>query len=111
MASDIENAIKQTADKIAKYVEDAATLTVETKFVPISASGGPANFDQAVPAARTIIKIDGDSEAVVPMQQTDAGLVVDNALFDLHERNVNAAIVYRTKLLTSFLDALKEFRK
>lgn len=111
MANDIENSIKQAAEKIVQYVNDAATLTVETKYVPVGTDGGPASFDQAKPAARTIIKIDGDSEAIIPLQQTDGGLVVDTALFDVHERNVNAAIVYRTKLLNALLDALKEFRK
>jgi hypothetical protein len=111
MADEVENAIKQTANKIVEYVKDAATLSVETKFVTIASDGGPADFGGAKPAARTVIKLDGDCEAIIPMQATETGLAVDRSLFELHERSLNAAIEYRTKLLNSLLSTLQGLNK
>lgn len=104
MASEFETTLKNIAQKVAKYVEDVAELSVETKSVEIGAN---TNFAEAKPAARTIIKMDGDCEAVVPMRLTAEGQAVDNALFEVHERNVAAAIEYRAKLLNAMLGALK----
>lgn len=110
MPNEIENTLKQTAQKISDYIADAASLTVETKFVTVSAEGGPAEFASAKPAARTIIKLDGDCEAILPMQNSDVGLTVDRSLFELHERSVASAIEYRTKVLNTLLDTLKSLR-
>ncbi len=111
MANETENALKNIAAKIAGYVDDAATMTVETRFVQFSASG-EANFDQARPAARTIIKLDGDSEVVVPAREGSQGrMELDTALFDLHQRNVATAIEYRSRLLNSLLSALQSARR
>lgn len=107
MADDLENAVKQTANKIVEYVKDAATLTVVTKFVTVSGDGGPADFAGARPAASTTIRLDGDSEAIIPMQATESGLAVDRSIFEMHERSLNAAIEYRAKLLNSLLTALQ----
>ena len=107
MADELENAIKQAANTIVTYVKDAASLTVQTKFVTIAADGGPTDFDSAKPVARTIIKLDGDCEAIIPMQASETGLTVDRGLFDLHERSLNSAIEYRSKLLSSLLTALQ----
>jgi len=106
MANELENALKTTATNVAKYVEDAATLQVETRFVEIGADGSP-DFDQAKPVARTIIKLDGDSATVVPVQKNEAGaLEVDQELFSLHQQNVNTAIEYRARMLNALLSTL-----
>ena len=65
MASEMREALKSAAEKIAKYVEDVAEMAVETHYVEL----GAASFDQAKLAARTIVKLDGDSQTVVPMQK------------------------------------------
>lgn len=106
MADDVETSLKNVARKVAGYIEDAATLTVETRIVQVGADAA-ADFAQARPAARTVIKLDGDSEAVVPLQAGEAGLVVDKSLFELHERNVNTAIEYRAKLLNALLGVFR----
>jgi hypothetical protein len=70
------------------------------------------DFSQARPAGRTVIKLDADSEAIVPLQETEAGvLVVDRDLLEVHHRNVAAAIEYRARLLDALLNALKSFVK
>ncbi len=104
MASEIEIALKNVAQQIATYVQDAAELTVETKAVEV---GAATNFAEARPVARTLIKLDGDCEMVVPTRSTAEGQMVDTALFEVHERNVTAAIDYRAKILSAMLNALK----
>jgi len=107
MATELENSIKNAAAKVSEYVADVATMVVETKYVEIGAGGG-VDFDQAKPAARTLIKLDGDSETIVPMRAAETGeSEVDTVLFDLHERNVATAIDYRASMLDALLGTLK----
>ena len=103
MASEVREAIKNAAEKIAKYVEDVATMSVETQYVEV----GAASFDQAKLAARTVVKLDGDSQTVVPMQQGQTKLEVDMSVFDVHQQNVQAAIDYRTKMMNALLSVLR----
>lgn len=105
MASELESALKSIAQKVAQYVEDAAELSVETKSVEV---GGNTNFAEARPVARTLIKLDGDCESIVPLRPAAEGLTVDSTLFEVHERNVAVAIEYRAKLLNAMLAALKK---
>ncbi len=110
MASEWETALKNAAGKVAQYVNDVATLTVETRLVEIGAAGS-VDFDKAAPAARTIIKLDGDSEAAIPMRKNDAGVLeMDTVLFDLHQQNVNTAIEYRARMLSALLEAIRSTR-
>lgn len=107
MATELENSVKNAGAKVAQYVADVATMTVETKYVEIG-PGGNVDFSQAKPAARTVIKLDGDSETVIPMHQTETGeFEVDTLLFDLHQSNVTTAIDYRASMLDALLGTLK----
>lgn len=111
MAKELENALKQIAAKVGQYVDDAARMQVETKYVQVTAGAAPESFGQASPAAITIIQLDGDSEVVVPMRQGASGqLEVDESLFETHERNVKTAIEYRTGILSALLSALQAAR-
>lgn len=106
MPNEFENALKNTAASVAKYVQDAATLQVETRYVEVSSNAAP-DFEQARPAARTVIRLDGDSEAVLPMRKNEAGTMeVDAALFELHQQNVSTAIEYRARILNALLSTL-----
>src|SRR3954468_9743680 len=99
MATELENSLRNAAARIAQYVDDVATMTVETRYVQVGA-GGDVSFDQAKPIARTTLKLDGDCDAVIPMRGDAAGgFDVDAALFDLHQRNVATAIEYRARIL------------
>jgi hypothetical protein len=105
MPNDFEAALKSVAASVAKYVQDAATLQVETRYVEIGA-GEPA-FEKAPAAARTVIRLDGDSETVIPMRKgAGAALEVDSGLFELHQQNVAIAIDYRARILSSLLNTL-----
>jgi hypothetical protein len=100
---ELKQALKDAADAIAKYVQNAATMTVETRYVEMG-----SEFTQAKPAARTIVKLDGDSETVLPMVKgPDGALVVNTVVHDMHQENVQAAIDYRAELLGRLITILR----
>jgi len=100
MATELENSIKKAAVKIAKYVEDIADLTVETRYVQVGPQEA-TDFAQSRPVARTHISLDGDSGTVVPMQQTKEGT------FEVDQENVATAIEYRTSMMQALLGVLR----
>ena len=103
MANEIETAFKNAASSIAGYVRNVSTMTVETKYVEIGADG-TLDFEKARPVARSIVKLDGDSETIAPLRKNEAGILeVDSGLFDLHQQNVNTAIEYRARILNALL--------
>ena len=106
MPNEYEVALRNAASSVAKYVQDAATMLVETKYVELGEDGAQS-FDDAKPVARTVIKLDGDSEAILPMRPNESGaLEVDLTLFDLHQQNVATAIDYRARILNALLSTL-----
>ena len=106
MVSELDTALKNAATVVGQYVKDVATMTVETKYVVLGTDGS-VDFSQARPAARTIIKLDGDSESVVPVRLNQAGVTeVDSALLELHQQNVTTTIEYRTRMLNALLGTL-----
>ena len=110
MPNELTNTLKSVAEKVLNYVNKAAELSVETQYVEIG--GTATNFSQALPAASTTIKLDGDCIAVIPVRKNETGaLEVDSALFELHQANVNTAIEYRAKMLNAMLQALRDVVK
>ena len=101
MSTNLNTSLRNTAAKVAKYVEDAAEMSVETKYVIVDEAG---NHTPKL-AARTIVKLDGDSESTVPLNETGGRLEVDADLFAIHERNVQTAIEYRARILRSLMGA------
>ena len=110
MASDIEASLREVGNSLAAYVKDAATLTVESRYVHVTLEQD-ADFEQAKALARTVIRLDGDSEMVFPLRQGDDGyLEADNPLFGLHQQNVSMAIEYRARMIDALLGVVpKEF--
>ncbi len=110
MPSEFDSAMKTMTASVVKYVQDAAVLQVETRYVEVN-SQAAADFDQSKPAARTTIRLDGDSETVMPMRKNEAGsLEVDGSLFELHQQNVNTAIEYRARILNALLGTISQRR-
>jgi hypothetical protein len=108
VAGEVENALRAAAAKVAAYVEDAGTMTVITQYVGVGPTGD-VDFATAKPVARTTVRLDGDSEAIVPVRQAEGSggrLEVDATLLDLHERNVTAATEYRARILQALMSAL-----
>ncbi len=108
MAGELQNSLKTVADKVAQYIGDAATLKVETRALTVGADG-QTQFEQATAVARSIIRLDGDSETILPMRASSKPdqLEVDTTLFEMHQHSVNTAIDYRTRILSALLNALK----
>ena len=106
MANDFTSSLRNAAASVAKYVEDAAEMEVVTKYVDVSADA-ESDFEAAKPVARTIIKLDSDSETIFPMRAGDGDtLEVDLTLFELHQQNVNTAIEYRARILDALLSTV-----
>lgn len=106
MANEIENALKNAASRVAKYVNDAAVMQVETNYVLVDKEGA-VSFDEAKPIARTVIKLDGDSQSTIPMRLNEVGVLeVDAALFDIHKQNVATTTDYRERILKALLSTL-----
>jgi len=111
MPNEFEIALRDAATSVAKYVQDAASMQVETKYVDVG-EGGDVDFETAKPVARTEIKLDGDSETVLPMRHNDSGgMDVDLNLFELHQQNVATAIDYRARILNALLGTLVSQRR
>jgi hypothetical protein len=106
MPNEFNTALKKAAQKISTYVDNVATMTVETRFVDI---GETVNFDKALPAARTEIRLDGDCATILPMRKNEAGiLAVDGDLFAMHQQNVATAIDYRARMMDALLQTFKQ---
>lgn len=106
MANELNNAVKSVAEKIVRYVDDMATLTVETRFMDVQSQS--ATFETARAVARTEIRMDGDCTTVLPVQPNTAGqMAVDAEMFEMHQRAVGTAIEYRTKVLNALLGVLR----
>ncbi len=107
MASDLENSVRTAAEKVAKYVSDVASMTVETRYVEIG-EDGDVDFNQAKPAARTVIRLDGDSDEIIPLRQSETGrFEADADLMNIHRSNVQTTIDYRARLLDALLSVLR----
>ena len=108
MAGELQNSLKTVADKVAQYIGNAANLTVETRALKVGAEG-QTKFEEATAVARSIIKMDGDSETILPLRASSKPdqLEVDTTLFEMHQQSVNTAIDYRTRILSALLNTLK----
>lgn len=106
MATSLENSVRNAAAKLADALEKTSELTIETMYVAVGADG-TVDFAQAKPIARTVIKLDGDYQAIIPMRATATGaLEQDEALLQLHQEHVKAAIENRDKVLHALLSIL-----
>lgn len=105
MENEIREAIRAAVADVARYVREAAVMTVETKYVDLDA----ASFEDASLMVRTIVKLEGESEVVIPAKKNEfGGLEADVAVFDLHQQNVRTAIEYRAKMLQALVGLLRE---
>lgn len=104
MANGRSNALKSAAEKVARYVDDVATITIETRFVDLSDRS--LDFDKTMVAARTELRMDGDCTTILPARSNPdqpGQFIVDADLFDVHQRVVATAIEYRARMLGSLL--------
>jgi hypothetical protein len=107
MASNLDDSIREAAAQVRKYVEDAAVMQVRTFYV-LTGAEELSKLDAERPGAFTEVKLDGDSKVVVPMRKgRDDTMELDEALFSIHERNVQAATEYRARVLSALIGLLQ----
>lgn len=106
MANEITQALKNTATKIAEYVDNISTMSVQTNYVLV---GGGADATQL--EAKTVVKLDGDSTNTVPLVKgPDGNVTVDQELFEIHKANVATAVDYRSRMIAALLNALQALK-
>lgn len=107
MASNLEDSMREAAAKVRQYVEDAAVMQVRTFYV-LTSSEPLSDIDPERPGAFTEVKLDGDTKVVVPMRKgRDDSMELDEALFNIHERNVAMATNYRAQVLNALMGLLQ----
>jgi hypothetical protein len=107
MAINLDDSIRAAADQVRKYVEDAAVMEVRTFYV-LTGAEEISKLDGERPGAYTQVKLDGDSKVVVPMRKgRDETMELDEALFTIHERNVQSATEYRARVLHALIGLLQ----
>lgn len=107
MPSNLDDSTRAAAEQVRKYVEDAAVMQVRTFYV-LTGTEELSKLDAERPGAFTEVKLDGDSKVVVPMRKgRDDTMELDEALFSIHERNVQAATEYRARVLNALIGLLQ----
>lgn len=102
-SNEIKEALKLVAEQVTSYVKDASEMTVETRFLEL---GGKT--DEVKVAARSIVKFDGDSFFDVPVRRdANNNFVPDTGMYELHEKNVQATIEYRVRMMEQLLALLR----
>ena len=109
VSNNLQTALKNATQKLAKSLEDATELKVETRYVLLSGADtntGPDETGRLL--ARTVMQLDGDATVILPMTRSDTGeLQTNKEIFDLHQSNVTTALKYRMDLLTNLMAALR----
>lgn len=102
-SNEIREALKLAAEQVVGYVKDASEMTVETRFVELGGNG-----EEAKMAASSLVKFDGDSYFTVPVRRdANNNLVPDTLMYELHEKNVQATIDYRVRMMEQLLGLLR----
>lgn len=110
MATDLETTVRTAAQNLATALEKASELVVETQWVEVG-DDGAVSWDDARPLSKTVISLGGDTKLTIPMTRSESGVLQrDEALLEIHMRNVQAAIEYRNGLLASLLSTVREVR-
>ena len=109
MANELQTMVQNTLQRMAKALEDAIELRVETRCMVLDGRHeGPQSEERSQLLARTVLGLDGDMEVLVPVTRDSAGQVTQNEeMFALHQRNVQQALDYRADLLKLLLDAAR----
>ena len=109
MANKLEKTVQDMVTQIAQYVNDVATVNVDTSYIQVG-TNGQTDFAQARPGLRTIIRLDGDSETILPVSPGEGGqLEINTELYEIHQRNVQTAIEYRARILSALLDGVRSY--
>jgi len=110
MATELENSVRNAAQKLATALENASELVVETQWVEVG-DDGALDWEDARPLSKTVVTLGGDTTLTIPMTRSESGALQRDAdLLELHMRNVQSAIDYRNGLLQALLSIVREAR-
>lgn len=102
-----EQTIREALQTIANLIVDASGLEIVTEVQPIN----PLNLSAPLPppavVAKTIIKIDGDRTITVPVTVDTGDIVISQAIYDLHQQNVQEAAAYRKQILDTLVEFIR----
>ncbi len=102
-----ELSIRELLQSIAKQINDGTELEVITKIQVLKAAGAVSIEDELVDVALTKISIDGDRTIVVPVQLDTGDLRVPEAVYEIHQRHVQEAILHRKEMIQILVDFVK----
>jgi len=106
--TDLREALQSAGRKLAEALNDLQALEVKTKSVDVKA--GILNEKDARIIAYTKIELDGDTTVIVPTQDENGALVLDQAMLALHKESVADAMQYRTQIINMVVDFFRQGR-
>lgn len=106
-AASPELSIRELLQSIAKQINDGSELEVVTKVQVLKTAGNVTIEGELVEVAVTKISIDGDRTIIVPVQLDTGDLRVPDAVYEVHQRHVQEAILHRKEMLQILVDFVK----
>ena len=99
---DWKSVVANTLNTLMGKINDAATLTVETRTYNIDSA---AVDEKGKLIAKSVISIDGDMESGEPVNSNNE---VNEPLKKIHHENLTKAIEYRADLIKTILDVVRQ---
>lgn len=106
-AASPELSIRELLQSIADQINDGTELEIVTKIQVLKAASAVSIEGELVDVAVTKISIDGDRTIVVPVQIDTGDLRVPEAVYEVHQRHVQEAIVHRKEMIQILVDFVK----
>jgi len=112
MPREWESTVNDAVAKFIGAIGDVAKLEITTMYVVVG-EDGIANFEEAKPAAKTVIELEGDYLDYIPVRlvkesdQAKAVPQIDRDLYRMHGENVQKALAYRNSLFSTVMAGIK----
>lgn len=101
---DVNEVLRQSAERIARYIDDLAEMRVTTTL--IEPTTGRKGINE-VATVQSTIRLDGDSQSTIPLTNDEKGNpMVNSELYELHQMNIKAVTAYRAQTLQALLTIL-----
>lgn len=105
-----EQVIREALQALAAALSDAAGMQVVTQFQVLDENNPGAQPKGPFDFAKTEVLLDGDRNVLVPLFFDTGDLRVPQAVYDLHEKNVQEAMAYRKEMVQMLVDFVKSRR-
>lgn len=111
LSAELQQSLNETIKSLLAALKDASELTVETYIFPIGDEATKKEDYKGQIVARTRFEIDGDTSAGLPAVVNEKGEItggINKEILELHNQNLERALTYRTELLKSAQDLVKD---